>query len=97
MIAVKLIVYKCQTSSTKPECLKTTVTPPGSEPRSSDLLSNNLPLRHTFLSDQCTITLGEAHTYKKNACVSNYSDEAVTPYIKTVYFCNKTVSIRTLC
>ena len=58
MIAVKLIVYKCRTStsSKKPECLKTTVTPPGSEPMSSDLLSNTLPLRHTF--SYCSIFSG---------------------------------------
>ncbi len=50
MITIELIqiFYKCRTNSTKPECLKITVTRPGSNPTSSSLHSNTLPLRHTF-------------------------------------------------
>jgi hypothetical protein len=47
MIAVKLIVYKCRTSSVEMDCLKSNI--PGHEPMSSGLHTSTLPLRHTFL------------------------------------------------
>ncbi len=85
MIAVKLIVYKCRTSSTKPECLITTVTPPGSESMSSDLLSTTLPLRHTF--SYCSIFSG-ADQQKRRHEIWIYMRNVIKFNKKMSYYCD---------
>ncbi len=50
----------------------------GANLRPTGLQSATLPLRHTFLTTLCTITLGVAHTYKKMPASCASSVEMLT-------------------